>query len=128
MQRTGPRHFSDGSLTFPFPTPACPVTRAFSSSLTTTVFSQRSMRRLDASPRRATPGSQQFPIFRTAPRFDRPTTPDDLLAFAAHPSSQETPTKPPATAPTNAAVSPLLPSLLPLDSESFPLDMPKSCD
>ena len=58
----------------------------FPQSLTTTVFSQRSMRRLDASPRRATPGSQQFPISRTAPRLNRLTTPGDLLAFAAHPS------------------------------------------
>ncbi len=47
------------------------------------------MRRLDASPRRATPGCQQFPIFRTAPRISHPATPGDLLAFAAHPTCQE---------------------------------------
>ena len=40
---------------------------AFSSSLTTTVFSQRSMRRLEASPRRAAPKGQQSFISRTAP-------------------------------------------------------------
>src|SRR3954451_7637206 len=43
------------------------VIRAFSSSLTTTVFSQRSMRRFDTSPRRAAPKGQTF-ISRTAPR------------------------------------------------------------
>jgi hypothetical protein len=48
-----------------------PSTGAFSSSLTTTVFSQRSMRWLDASPRRATPEGQQSSIFRTAPRINR---------------------------------------------------------
>ena len=40
---------------------------AFSSSLTTTVFSQRSMRRLEAAPRRAAPGGHQSPISRAAP-------------------------------------------------------------
>src|SRR3954451_18441607 len=44
------------------------VIRAFSSSLTTTVFSQRSMRRFDTSPRRAAPKGQTF-IFCTAPRL-----------------------------------------------------------
>src|SRR3954454_14714341 len=43
------------------------VIRAFSSSLTTTVFSQRSMRRFDTSPRRAAPKGQTF-ISCTAPR------------------------------------------------------------
>jgi hypothetical protein len=42
--------------------------RAFSSSLTTTVFSQRSMRWFDASPRRTTPKGQQSFISRIAPR------------------------------------------------------------
>ncbi len=40
---------------------------AFSSSLTTTVTNQRSMRRFDASPRRATPKGQQSFITCTAP-------------------------------------------------------------
>src|SRR4051794_9931777 len=43
------------------------VIRAFSSSLTTTVFSQRSMRRFDTSPRRAAPKGQTS-ISCTAPR------------------------------------------------------------
>src|SRR5213079_1805159 len=42
-------------------------TDAFSSSLTTTVFSQRSMRRLEASLRRATPKGHETFISRTAP-------------------------------------------------------------
>src|SRR6266480_4159490 len=42
-------------------------TDAFSSSLTTTVFSQRSMRWLEASLRRATPKGHETFIFRTAP-------------------------------------------------------------
>ena len=42
-------------------------TGAFSSSLTTTVFSQRSMRRLEASLRRATPKGHETFISRTAP-------------------------------------------------------------
>ena len=41
--------------------------RAFSLSLTTTVFSQRSTGWFDASPRRATPEGQQASISRTAP-------------------------------------------------------------
>src|SRR6266508_2342905 len=46
--------------------------RAVSSSLTTTVFSQRSMRWFDASPRRATPKGQQSFISCTAPRSITP--------------------------------------------------------
>src|SRR5450631_3233260 len=42
-------------------------TGAFSSSLTTTVFSQRSMRRLEASLRRAAPKGHETFISRTAP-------------------------------------------------------------
>src|SRR5258706_4153002 len=42
-------------------------TGAFPSSLTTTVFSQRSMRRLEASLRRATPKGHKTFISRTAP-------------------------------------------------------------
>src|SRR6266511_6009158 len=41
-------------------------------TLTTTVFSQRSMRRFEASPRRATPKGQTF-ISRTAPHQETPT-------------------------------------------------------
>src|ERR1019366_5389630 len=43
------------------------LTGAFSSSLTTTVFSQRSMRRLGASLRRAAPKGHETFISRTAP-------------------------------------------------------------
>lgn len=42
-------------LRSPFRSPPDAITCALSSSLTTTVFNQRSMRRFDASPRRATP-------------------------------------------------------------------------
>ena len=42
-------------------------TGAFSSSLTATAFSQRSMRQLEASLRRATPKGHETFIFRTAP-------------------------------------------------------------
>ena len=41
--------------------------RLFPSSLTTTVFSQRSRGRFEASPRRAAPKGLQSFIFRTAP-------------------------------------------------------------
>src|SRR3954453_7166652 len=61
------------------------VIRAFSSSLTTTVFSQRSIRRFDNSPRRAAPKGQTF-IFCTAPRLIT-QLPSDLPRFVAHPSS-----------------------------------------
>lgn len=53
-------------LRSPFQSPPDASFDAFSSSLTTTVFSQRSMRRFGASPRRATPKGQTF-ISRTAP-------------------------------------------------------------
>ena len=55
-------------LRSPSRSPPDAITRAFSSSLTTTVFSQRSMRRLDASPRRATPKGHQSFISCTAPQ------------------------------------------------------------
>src|ERR1022692_3762865 len=55
-------------LSSPSRSPPDAIMRAFSSSLTTTVFSQRSMRRLDASPRRATPKGHQSFISRTAPQ------------------------------------------------------------
>src|SRR5207249_4504646 len=49
-------------------------TGAFSSSLTTTVFSQRSMRRFDASPRRAAPkGHNLHHLHSTAHQEGRPT-------------------------------------------------------
>ena len=56
---------------------------AFSSSLTTTVFSQRSMRRLEASLRRATPKGHETFISRTAPHQGLAPT-SVLLAFRTH--------------------------------------------
>src|SRR3954454_12444324 len=55
-------------LRSPSRSPPDAVIRAFSSSLTTTVFSQRSMRRFDTSPRRAAPKGLTF-ISCTAPRL-----------------------------------------------------------
>ena len=55
-------------LRSPSRSPPDAITCAFSSSLTTTVFSQRSMRWFDASPRRATPKGHQSFIFCTAPQ------------------------------------------------------------
>jgi hypothetical protein len=52
---------------------------AFSSSLTTTVINQRSMRRFDASPRRATPKGHNPFITRTAPNSKVPTRPPPSL-------------------------------------------------
>jgi hypothetical protein len=46
----------------------------FSSSLTTMVFSQRSTRRFDATPRRATPKGHQSFIFHAAAHRSRPPT------------------------------------------------------
>src|SRR5664279_2508275 len=59
---------------------------AFSSSLTTTVFSQRSMRWFDATPRRATPkGHQSFISHAAAHRLRSPTyIPTSLSARVAH--------------------------------------------
>jgi hypothetical protein len=62
----------------PSRSPPDTLTRAFSSTLTTTVFSQRSSRWFDASPRRATPEGQQSSIFYTAPHPARSPTPSDL--------------------------------------------------
>src|SRR5664279_3680004 len=81
---------------------------AFSSSLTTTVFSQRSMRWFDATPRRATPKGQQSFIFHAAAHRSRsptyiPTSPSarvahilswfcrDAIAARRFPSLQTTP-------------------------------------
>src|SRR5664279_2282057 len=59
---------------------------AFSSSLTTTVFSQRSIRWFDATPRRATPkGHQSFISHAAAHRLRSPTyIPTSLSARVAH--------------------------------------------
>ena len=57
----------DASAVIVFPAPTWRITCAFSSSLTTTVFSQRSMRRFEASPRRAAPKGHRSFISRTAP-------------------------------------------------------------
>ena len=65
-------------LRSPSRSPPDAITRAFSSSLTTTVFSQRSMRWLDASPRRATPKGHQSFISCTAPRSVTPLPQSDL--------------------------------------------------
>src|ERR1017187_10336600 len=65
-------------LRSPSRSPPDAIMRAFSSSLTTTVFSQRSMRWLDASPRRATPKGHQSFISRTAPQSVT-RYPSDLL-------------------------------------------------
>ena len=63
---------------------------AFSSSLTTTVFSQRSMRRLEASLRRATPKGHETFISRTAPHqglapTSGPPCVQDTLRHPQHP-------------------------------------------
>src|ERR1019366_2348306 len=61
---------------------------AFSSSLTTTVISQRSMRWFDASPRRATPkGHNLHHLHSTASRS--PTYIELLSALVAHPRSSK---------------------------------------
>src|SRR6266480_7395887 len=62
-------------------------TDAFSSSLTTTVFSQRSMRWLEASLRRATPKGHETFIFRTAPH-------QGLVPTSGPPCVQDTPRHP----------------------------------
>ena len=56
----------------PSRSPPDAISRAVSSSLTTTVINQRSMRWFDASPRRATPKGQQSFISCTAPRSITP--------------------------------------------------------
>ncbi len=61
-------------LRSPSRSPPDASTCAFSSSLTTTVFSQRSMRRFDATPRRATPKGQQSFIFHAAAHRSRSPT------------------------------------------------------
>ncbi len=61
---TRQQRFAYARLSGPHLTHIC----AFSSSLTTTVINQRSMRWFDASPRRATPKGPQSFISRTAPR------------------------------------------------------------
>jgi hypothetical protein len=55
------QRFACARLPDPYLTHTC----AFSSSLTTTVFSQRSMRRFDASPRRATPKGHNLHLPRS---------------------------------------------------------------
>src|SRR5216683_1651173 len=57
------RHVNSGRLPRPHLTRSC---RAFSTSLTTTVFSQRSMWRFEAVPHRTIPEGQQSSIFRRA--------------------------------------------------------------
>jgi len=68
------RHFDSGSLSLAFLIPTWRIRCAFSSSLTTTVFSQRSMRWFDASPRRATPKGHKSFIFHAAPHRTRSPT------------------------------------------------------
>ena len=71
---------------------------AFSSSLTTTVFSQRSMRRLEASLRRATPKGHETFISRTAPH-------QGLAPTSGPPCVQDTPrhAQPPRSTGTGPA-------------------------
>ena len=71
---------------------------AFSSSLTTTVFSQRSMRRLEASLRRATPKGHETFISRTAPHQGLSPT-SALLAFRTHFGTHRSITIPGASLP-----------------------------
>ena len=89
------------------------MTCAFSSSLTTTVFSQRSMRWFDASPRRATPkGHNLHHLHSTASR--RPPYIGLLSALMAHPNPQKAPTSPTASHDTPRAATPArrIPGLL----------------
>jgi hypothetical protein len=76
---TLPRRSSSGSLPDASRAP-------FPSSLTTTVFSQRSMRRLETTPRRAAPGGHQSPISRAAPHQETslPTHSRLPSAFVTH--------------------------------------------
>ena len=59
--------------------------RAFSLSLTTTVFSQRSTGWFDACPRRPTPEGQQSSISRTAPLPKGVSYMTPPSAFVTHP-------------------------------------------
>lgn len=77
---------------------------AFSSSLTTTVFSQRSMRRFGASPRRATPKGQTF-ISRTAPFPEAVQLPTPFHVQDTRPAR--------STSPPSDAVDPCPSSSLP---------------
>src|SRR5205814_8135158 len=67
----------------PSRSPPAASTDAFSSSLTTTVSSQRSMRRLEASLRRATPKGQD-PSSPAQHRIKDPLLHQALLAFRTH--------------------------------------------
>ena len=80
----GPRAGVAGGAAAPSRSPPDASTDAFSSSLTTTVFSQRGMRRLEASLRRATPKGHETFIFRTAPH-------QGLVPTSGPPCVQDTP-------------------------------------
>ena len=72
MPSTGLDTSSAVRLRSPSRSPPDAINRAVSSSLTTTVINQRSMRWFDASPRRATPKGHQSFISRTAPQSITP--------------------------------------------------------
>ncbi len=74
--------------------------RAFSLSLTTTVFSQRSTGRFSACPRRPTLEGQQSSISRTAPPMKSASYMTPPSAFVTHPASR---CSSPATAPAASA-------------------------
>ena len=66
------------------PDPYLTHTYAFSSSLTTTVFNQRSMRRFDASPRRATPKGHNLHLSRSTTSRNSAYTIKLLSMFGTH--------------------------------------------
>src|SRR5918998_2177975 len=69
-----------------------PYNGAFSSSLTTTVFSQRSMRRFDASPRRATPKGHNLHLPRSTTSRSSAYTIKLLSMFGTHAGFQKSAT------------------------------------
>src|SRR5918997_2138020 len=74
------QRFACARLPDPYLTHTC----AFSSSLTTTVFSQRSMRRFDASPRRATPKGHNLHLPRSTTSRSSAYTIKLLSMFGTH--------------------------------------------
>src|SRR5918996_4338920 len=77
------RRLTSGSLTLVFPAPTRRITCALSLSPTTTVSSQRSMRRFDTSPRRAAPKGHDLHHPHSIESQRRPT-PSPLLAHGTH--------------------------------------------
>jgi len=85
QQRTpaprAPRPGASGTSSW---SPPDAIKRAFSLSLTTTVFSQRSTGRFDALPRRTTPEGQQASISSTAPPINDVSYTTPPSAFVTH--------------------------------------------